>query len=273
LICRDHYIDEDARAIYAEHILVIRSCVVGESVGDRQFHEQSSKANYGDIVEWLAGQALRRICGKRLSCSAELWEPDYALKWQAKHAEQYQGESWDEEARAMVPAMLWKKKGTKAVLNHLLESPTSQPMKVKADENLRHIMVQTLQTLGSNYVLNFAVENGILKNGQGLEDWPLDRVAVTEPEIKMLQRQITEYINKNAASVKSDWRDVKIPFGKFKDSTLRAISKEEIAEQWLVIPDLQKNKTLAEKHKKFIDALNEAAAEFNFQPLKTKKSL
>lgn len=271
LICRDHYIDEDARAIYAEHVLIIRGCIIGESVGDRGFNELTKKANYGDIVEWLAGQALRRICGKRLSCSAELWEPDYAIKWQSKHAEQYQGESWDSEARIMVPTMLWKKKGSKIVLDHFSESPTQQTKKIKADENLRHVMLQILEQAGKANVLKFAVDNGILTGDQDLNDWPLDRVGVTESEIKMLQRQIEEHLKKSLPAESTGWRTVKIPFGKFKDQTLGEIEKETIGEFWAGIPELTKSPSIAEKNKKFISAINAAAKEFEFSQLKTKK--
>lgn len=79
LICRRHWLE--GGVMYGEYILLIRGAYVGESVGGHPYVANNPKTNYSDSLESTAGEALRRICGKRLSCGSQVWDPSYAQAW------------------------------------------------------------------------------------------------------------------------------------------------------------------------------------------------
>lgn len=91
LICRRHWLE--GTTMYGEYVLLIRGCFVGESIGGHPYVASNPKTNYSDALEATAGEALRRICGKRLSCGSQVWEPDYAKHWVATFANK-RGSSW-----------------------------------------------------------------------------------------------------------------------------------------------------------------------------------
>lgn len=89
LPCRRHWME--GGVMYGEYILLIRGCYVGESTGGHPYQPNNPKVNYSDSLESTAAEALRRICGKRLSCGSQVWNPEYARQWQAKYAVQIHG--------------------------------------------------------------------------------------------------------------------------------------------------------------------------------------
>lgn len=95
LIRRREWIDGDM--VYAEYVLLIRGCFVGESVGAHQYVATNKKTNYSDALEATAAEALRRICGKRLSCGSQVWNTEYANAWVKKYAYKC-GNRWQKNA-------------------------------------------------------------------------------------------------------------------------------------------------------------------------------
>lgn len=89
LVCRRHWLENSV--MYGEHVLLIRGCFVGESVGGHPYVASNPKTNYSDSLESTAAEALRRICGKRLSCGSQVWVPEYARQWVAKYGVQERG--------------------------------------------------------------------------------------------------------------------------------------------------------------------------------------
>jgi hypothetical protein len=80
--------------MYGEYVLLIRGCYVGESIGGHPYIANNPKVNYSDALESTAGEALRRICGKRLSCGSQVWNPEYSRKWVSKYAKQGADRKW-----------------------------------------------------------------------------------------------------------------------------------------------------------------------------------
>lgn len=93
LVCRRHWLE--GNIMYGEYVLLIRGCFVGESIGGHQYVSTNAKMNFSDALESTAAEALRRICGKRLSCGSQLWEPEYARQWQSRHAVQMRNGKWE----------------------------------------------------------------------------------------------------------------------------------------------------------------------------------
>ncbi len=120
LICRRHWLE--GQTMYAEYVLVIRGCFVGESVGGHNYVPSNPKMNYSDALESTAAEALRRICGKRLECGSQVWHPEYARQWVAKYAVQDRGK--------------WGRKAFTAVSSHSDAVPASvKPPAVKTPGN------------------------------------------------------------------------------------------------------------------------------------------
>lgn len=233
LVCREHYFDEDARMIYAEHVLLIRGCAVGEAVGEHSFNALANE-KYGDALESTAAEALRRICGKRLSCGNQLWQPDFCEKWQKKYAETFSGEVFN--GRETIKAALWRKKGSKTNLNES-ETPTPRAKKYEPTEDDKFLMLQCLSTLPKEQVLKFAVEQKILAAGQTLKDWPLEKVVAGEVGIRKLQTQIISSFPSAKPEVKI-WQNFEVPFGSLKGKKLGELPAEEIAAYWEVRKDI-----------------------------------
>lgn len=114
LIRRREWFDDQTSVVYGEYVLVIRGCYVGESVGGHQYVANNPKTNYSDALESTAAEALRRICGKRLSCGSQVWDSDYCRKWMEQHAEQDRGK--------------WRKRAT---ANRTAAPPSNDPQPIK----------------------------------------------------------------------------------------------------------------------------------------------
>lgn len=258
LICRDHYIQEENDALYAEMVLVVNSCFVDEDAVEVQT-DPLKKTSYFDALEFAKGKALRAICGKRLSCGNQVWNPNYCQTWQDKFAEEFSREDGSTG---------WRKKGAKVRISDFTETPvTAKTSKPKADENLRHVMLQILQTQGNPNVLAYAIANGILKEGQTLDEWPLHAVAVGEREIRQLQIKIQEHFAKPVEA--GDWKRFEIPFGGMKGQKLGELSKENAAGYWEVV--CEDASAIGKKYPEFKNALDEAGKLFNFTRLKKTK--
>lgn len=74
----------DGGTMFAEYVLLIRGAFVGESIGGHPFARNNPKINYSDVLESTAAEALRRICGKRLSCGSQVWNPEYCRQWEER---------------------------------------------------------------------------------------------------------------------------------------------------------------------------------------------
>lgn len=84
----------EGNRIYAEWVLLIRGCLIGESVGAMDYHPNNAKMNYSDALEGTRGECIRRIAAKELSCGSQVWRPAYCRAWVAKNACRVQGK-WE----------------------------------------------------------------------------------------------------------------------------------------------------------------------------------
>ena len=254
LICREHFLDEEAREVQAEFVLIVRGCFVGEEVGEHPFNSLAGE-KYSDALAFIAAKALRRICGLKFSCGGELWEPNFCEKWRNKNAEQYQGEIYD--GRQSQKVMLWRKKGAKTNLNES-ETPTPRAKKYQPTEDDKFLMLQCLSTLPTEQVMKFAIDQGIIKpNKEGiafLEDWPLEKVVAGEVAIRKLQTQIIGSFPAAKPDPKS-WQEVEVPFGSMKGKPIHQLHKTELCGY------LEAIDSIPAAHAEFKKAL-ESAAEF-----------
>lgn len=262
LICREHYFEEDSQMLYAEHILIIRGCFVGEAVGEHKFNPLNGE-KYGDALESSAAEALRRICGKRLSCGNQLWQPVFCQTWQNKFAETFQADVYEHGENRKV--LRWRKKGSIGTVEELSETPLPASVKYTATEDDRHVMLQCLSILGNPNVLRWAISQNILKVNQTLDDWPLEQVALGERAVRALQTKIEADITPQKTRT-GKWQDCEIPFGGMKGQKLGTLKPDDIAGYWTGMEGVKKT-----FHPDFVQALNAAAKHLNLTKLKTHR--
>lgn len=70
--------------IYAEYVMKVRGCYVGESIGAMEYHPNNPRMNYSDALEGTRGECIRRIAAKDLNCGAQVWSPAYCRGWEER---------------------------------------------------------------------------------------------------------------------------------------------------------------------------------------------
>lgn len=117
-IKRREWFDDSSSTMFAEYVLIIRGCYVGESIGGHPYAKNNPKINMSDVLESTRAEALRRIAGKTLSCGSQVWKPEYARQWVAKYAEQRGGK--------------WNRKGFSHDATPVYSRPASKPAQTPA---------------------------------------------------------------------------------------------------------------------------------------------
>ena len=260
IIPRYHKLDDETQIVTGEFVLLIRGCYVGESIGEKKFDLLKDK--YRDAVETARAEALRSICGKMISCGNQVWQPAFVARWKKKNAETYRGV--DNE-------LYWRRKGSAGVEKEFSAPPErggarrekeSRVDSLPKDEadNLRHIMLQWVCSESSKSdVLRYAVSNSIIPAGGELENWPSDKLAVSEFEVKKLSDEIVKFTKASAPS--KGWQECVVPFGANKGTKLGEHSKREIRGYW----EAMKDASVVKAHPEFSEALQAAAKALKFK--------
>jgi len=89
----------EANRIYAEYVMKVRGCFVGESVGAMDYHPSNPRMNYSDALEGTRGECIRRIAAKDLGCGSQVWNPEYCRQWVARYAEKDRKGQWQRKGQ------------------------------------------------------------------------------------------------------------------------------------------------------------------------------
>lgn len=96
--------------------LVCQGRVVATAVGECQYHETNANMSYASSWEGAKTDAIGRCC-KDLGMAWQLWDRAWREKWQAEHAEQYEGEKrrFDKRENRWVTtrATMWRRRDKK----------------------------------------------------------------------------------------------------------------------------------------------------------------
>ncbi len=91
LICRRFWNEEYKTAkgtmavrVYADCVLIVRGCYVGETIGAGSYFPNNDSQDYSDAAEAAQSEALRRICGKYLGIGLQLWNKAYTEDWKKR---------------------------------------------------------------------------------------------------------------------------------------------------------------------------------------------
>jgi Mitochondrial genome maintenance MGM101 len=73
-----------ATRLYADVVLLVRGCYVGEAIGAGIFYKDNANSNYSDAAESAQSEAVRRICGKKLGVGLSVWKKAWCEAWKAR---------------------------------------------------------------------------------------------------------------------------------------------------------------------------------------------
>ena len=186
LICRRHWLE--GNTMYGEHVLVMRGCYVGESVGGHPYQPNNPKVNYSDTLESTAAEALRRIAGKRLSCGSQVWEPEYARQWCAKYAIQIGGK-WTRKGISKPQPPRFAEKTVQSTTPPAKSSPQVNVARSEATPEQRTKMVKIIESEGQDAIqraLRYFIEAGAILPSECLSDVPLNWVPTTAGQMRTL---------------------------------------------------------------------------------------
>lgn len=75
---------QKAVRIYAECALLIRGCLVSESIGDMMYYPNNPTQSYSDAAEGSVTAAFRR-CAKNFGVGLQAWKKDFCIGWMQRH--------------------------------------------------------------------------------------------------------------------------------------------------------------------------------------------
>lgn len=84
----DYYKDRVKKTgvrVYADCVLLIRGCFVGEAVGDMTYYPDNGKQTYSDALEGAESNAFRR-CAKELGVGLQAWMKGFSEQWKERNS-------------------------------------------------------------------------------------------------------------------------------------------------------------------------------------------
>ncbi len=70
--------------LYADVVLLIRGCYVGEAIGAGTFYKDNPKQNYSDAAEAAQSEAVRRIANKKLGIGIQVYKKAWCEAWKER---------------------------------------------------------------------------------------------------------------------------------------------------------------------------------------------
>lgn len=231
----------ESGTMYGEYVLLIRGCYVGESIGGHPYQPNNPKVNYSDTLEATAGEALRRICGKRLSCGSQVWEPDYARRWVATNARQANGKWSKSEQTGNRPPP--QKPPPETPQTDTAKTPTAKT---------RAWFVAQIPEQAASATCSYFENLGALLPSETLAELPLKYVPVTKAELQAVVNAVEAFVETGEARpafephneapiiVPRDpepaepeaWRSFPVPFGKDAGTPLEDMDKKTLFGWW-----------------------------------------
>lgn len=198
--------------VYADVVLVVRGCVVGEAIGDAVYYPDNAKTNYSDALESAKSAAFRRCC-KEFGVGLQAWLKGWGEGWKARQRQH------PTQAPKAAP------------------SPTSAPKPATKTADLvpqeaTPDQFQRFMALFNPVTRDFAVayfkDKGWLPNTENavLEELPLKYVPTTKKGVEHLIAEIEAFSTRPAADEESGWKSFLMPFGKNKDIPLGELDKK-----------------------------------------------
>lgn len=160
---------KEGSRVYADCVLLIRGAFAAEAIGDMSYFPSNEATNYGDAVEGAKSAALRR-CAKDLGVGLQAWHKDFCEGWWSRQ----RGPQPRQDAPQRAPMTIGK------------PTPMARKKEAATDEDKVAFLDDVIPI--RKKMEAYMIHRGVLKEGQKLEDTPLDKVPVGEAVHKVIER-------------------------------------------------------------------------------------
>lgn len=183
LINRRTWLDEHGGGfMYADCVLVIKGCYVGEAIGAQRWNPSNPRMNYSDAVEGAQSEALRRIAGKYLDCGIQVWDKTYCAGWKERNG----GNAPKSAPRAQAP----KPEPTPAAKPKVF---TTAQYRTAWSQALTDYMDKNKVTLAQ--ALDYAKKKGVILDTESLEDWSEAHIPKNKLQADLVLQELGQFIN------------------------------------------------------------------------------
>lgn len=256
--------------IYADVVLLVRGCVVGEAVGEAIYYPNNAKSNFGDALESARSNAFRRCC-KDFGVGLQAWMKGWCEGWKQRQRKRPQD--------APTPKTVHPKPEN-APTSHSAPQ-NAVPAQHEATEKTREWMIKELAPVAERALAVFRSWDWLMPNEE-LKDLPLRYVPTNRAAMQTLLGEIAKADEpkqppKEAAASDNDggsddWRSFKVPFGNDKGTPLDELDKKKLFGWWanFEVKDVDEDGNprkpeWIESDQEFRDALDEAGHHYNFK--------
>ena len=203
--------------VYADIVLVVRGCVVGESIGDAVYYPENAKTNYSDALESAKSNAFRRCC-KEFGVGLQAWLKGWCEGWKARQQPAGRSGGYQRPPQP-APTQPSPQSGAK---------PPAKSGDVLPQEATPEQFQKFMAAL--NPVREPATEyfkrKGWLpdKPEAVLEELPIKHVPKTKREFDSIMAELEAWMDGEQQA--PDWKSFPMPWGKNKDTPLGDLDKK-----------------------------------------------
>lgn len=270
LILRQSWVEDNGNCaqVYADCVLLVRGCFVGDAVGTMAYFKNNAKVNYSDALEGAKSSALSRIAGKDLSIGLQCWKKQYCDGWKAHKASGKAGTTPSATAPVKTaPAP------SQSAPQHVPAASAKDVLPKEATDATREWMIHQFTGFEQD-ALAYAIDKAILMPNEGLTDWPLDKVPTSKQDLAKLVHAIEVWRDGDTVPPVPDesWKTFPVPFGKNAGKPLGDLETKTIWGFWANFKvereyngKPKKPETIA-KDQAFRDALDAAGVHYRFEP-------
>lgn len=245
--------------VYADVVLVVRGCVVGEAIGDAVYYPDNAKTNYSDALESAKSAALRRCC-KEFGIGLQAWLKGWTEGWKAR--QRSGGSPHPAQPPKAAPTPQSESRGPAKTSDVAPPAGATEEQKARFISELSDIKTTAL---------GFFVAKGAITDLQRLEDLPLAWVPATKRQYDEIMAQIDAFGTQPPAGAPEAWRTFLMPFGKNKDIPLGELDKKYLFglfKNFTVETEYNgepKAEATIAKDEKFREMLDEAGAHYEWR--------
>lgn len=194
MVTRRHWMDPGW--MYADCVLLVRGCYIGETIGACRYNAGNATMNYADALKGAESDALGRIAAVQLGVGLQLWKKGWCDGWHARRNGHAPAQTVSAYAQP--------------VAQTASTCPPPQPKPTIATAKTRDFMVQML-------CKKFTEEQLVQFMGWQLTEWPLEMVPTTKEKLAVLEGKITQWLETTKLAQNPATLNAAIYPGKFSE--------------------------------------------------------
>lgn len=252
--------------VYADIVLVVRGCVVGEAIGDAVYYPDNAKTNYSDALESAKSNAFRRCC-KEFGVGLQAWLKGWYEGWKRRNASSAPpGRSGGSQGTTQPPPT----QPARQSASPRPQNAGAPPVPNEATDDQWQRFIKELVPIRDSAVDYFKKKGWLTGDNAVLEELPKKHVPTTKREHDSLMAELEAYM---AGDQKGTdwWREVQVPFGQQQGVKLGDLDKKKLWGWWMNYEveeeynGRRKSDDEIERLNEFRDALDAAGEHYEFE--------